>query len=157
MGVMLRRSAEMALPMRALRMVAAALAVTLLVACQPAGTPMTLDGVTLLRYGPGVGARTALYEGTLRFRDGCIWVESPQGTGAVVLWPSDARLELVDGNVHVIVGQVSMTEGDPVQLGGGQYLREELADVERLVGPVPASCVADMYWMAGLVNKRSSS
>lgn len=152
-GVMLQRFAEMALPMRAFRMVAAALAVTLLVACQQAGTPMTLDGVTLLRYEPNASRGSALYQGTLSFRDGCTWVDDGRGAEALALWPPDARLERVGGSIHVIVGQVSVTDGDAVSMGGKPVIgQDRLRDAEALVGSIPPGCVADMYWMAASVS-----
>ena len=152
-SAMPRRFAEMALPMRTLRVVAAALAVTLLVACQPAGTPMSLDGVTLLRYGPDANRGSALYQGTLRFREGCTRVDDGRGAEAVVLWPPDARLESVGGSIHVIVGQVSITDGDAVSMGGRPVIgSDRMRDAEGLVGSIPPSCAADMYWLAASVG-----
>ena len=143
----------MALRMLALRGLAAALVVTLLVACQQPGTPMTLDGVTLLRYGPDANRGSALYQGTLHFRDGCTWVDSPGTATAVVLWPPDARLERVGGSIHVIVGQVNVTDGDAVSLPGRPVIGEDrVRDAEGLVGSIPPSCAADMYWVAESVS-----
>ena len=143
----------MALPMRILRGLAAALVVSLVVACQQPGTPMTLDGVTLLRYGPDASRGSALYQGTLRFRDGCTWVDNEAGARAVVLWPPDARLERVGGSIHVIVGQVSVTDGDAVSLPGRPVIGpDRMRDAEALVGPIPPGCAADMYAMAASVS-----
>lgn len=138
--------------MRTFRGAGLVLVLSLVAACQGAGTPVTVDGVTLLRYGSTTDSRTGLYEGTLQFRSGCTWVDST-GASALVLWPPAAGLERVADRLHVVVGEVSMADGDVVSLGGGLY--RDRGEVEKLVGTVPPSCVADMYWLATGVNSRS--
>ena len=145
--------ADVALSVRILRALVAGLAFSLVVACQQAGTPVTLDGLTLLRYAPNASTGTALYQGTLHYRDGCTWVDSDSGARAVVLWPADARLEQVGASIHVIVDEVSVTEGSAVSMGGRPLIgSDRVRDTEALVGSIPSGCTSDMYWMAASVS-----
>lgn len=135
-----------------MRLAAAVALAALLAAC---GGPVTAGGVTILRYGPMTGSPAALATGTLRFLDGCAILENidPNGapTGAVILWPPGTDLRLVDGRLHVVVDGVRATDGDEVQLGGGEYTDQDW--VEHLVGDV-GSCRSDRYWLASTMTLR---
>jgi hypothetical protein len=125
-------------------------AAALISAC---GGSITAGGVTLLRYGLMTGSPAALASGTLRFLDGCTILDSidPNGApvGVVILWPLGADLKLVDRCIHVVVDGVAATDGDEVQLGGGEYTDE--AWVEHLVGDV-GNCRSDRYWLASTMS-----
>jgi hypothetical protein len=132
-----------------------ALGLSLLVGCQPqAGTPMTLGGVTLLRYGPDANAGTAHFQGTLRFRDGCIWVDPDAGAGAVVAWPPQARLEEVAGTLHVALGEQRLADGDRVSIGARPIIGpDRVREAESVVGPLPPGCAAaDSYAVVSSVS-----
>ena len=141
-----------------MRRAAAPLALAfLLAAC---GGTHTASGLTLLRYGPMTGTPAALANGTLRFLSGCTILENidPNGApkGQVILWPPGTDIVVRDGLTHVAVGGTLATDGDEVQLGGGQY--SDQAWVEHMVGDVKA-CRSDRYWLASSmsVQGRASS
>jgi hypothetical protein len=130
--------------------VVAIIAAALLAAC---GGSVTAGGVTILRYGPMTGSPAALASGTLRFLDGCAILENidPNGApvGVVILWPPGTDLRVMDDKVHVVVGGVAATDGDEVQLGGGEYTDQSW--VEQLVGEV-GNCRSDRYWLASTMS-----
>jgi hypothetical protein len=116
---------------------------------------MTIDGVTLLRYGFLSGQPTAAVEGTIRIRDGCVWIESESLPDAPtllrpVLWPSSSRLEHGESGVQVVIQGVRLDDGQEATLGGGAY--SDRAFVVTLVGSLPSECLADDYWLATEVN-----
>lgn len=127
-----------------------ALVIGVLVAGCTTGTPTTLDGVTLLRYGLLTGSPTAQQQGRLRVRDGCVWLE-PIFLGLaqeleLVLWPSSAGLDNSTGSIRVVIGDLALADGDEVTFGGGEYM--DRPQVEGMVGPVPGRCASDLYWLA---------
>jgi len=134
------------------RLIAAIALATLLAGC---GGTLTAGGVTILRYGPMTGSPAALASGTLRFLDGCTILENidPNGapTGQVILWPPGTDIRLIDGRIHVVVGGTAATDGDQVQLGGGEYKDQDW--VQHLVGDV-GKCRSDVYWLASTLTVR---
>lgn len=112
------------------------------------GSPVVLDGTTMLRYGFLTGSPTALLTGTIRFDAGCIWLEHvdvPE-VRELILWPPRTGLDNSGGVLRVIDGGVTLADGDPVTMGGGQY--KDLQTVQGFVGPVPSECVTSLYWLA---------
>ena len=145
----------MRLPRPALRLTLLALGLALLLGCQPqAGTPMSMGGVTLLRYGPDASAGTAHIQGTLRFHDGCIWVDPDAAAEAVVVWPPHARLEEVAGALHVVMGEQSLADGDRVSIGARPIIGpDRVREAEAVVGPLPPGCAAaDSYAVVSSVS-----
>ncbi len=128
----------------------AIVAAALLAAC---GGSLTAGGVTLLRYGLMTGSPAALTSGTLRFLDGCAILEDIDQNGApvgvVILWPPTTDLRVIEGQLKVVVGDVAATDGDGIQLGGGEYTDQ--AWVEHLVGEV-GKCRSDRYWLASTMT-----
>lgn len=122
---------------------------TVLVGCT--GTPTTVDGVTMLRYGFLTGSPAARTGGTIEFLNGCVGINHGDGWTRVVIWPSGARLESISGDVAVVLDGSILKAGDPVELGGGGYKGVE--DILGLVGTVPDACVAEEYWLATKVLK----
>ena len=106
--------------------------------------PLTVGGVSILRYGPQAGRPTALATGTLRIEEGCTTIDFGEPTPSMILWPPGTSLTIVEGRVHVVSDGVTAADGDPISLGGGQY--DDQAFVESLVGPV-GPCRADLYWL----------
>jgi hypothetical protein len=133
----------------------AAVAIALAAILAACGGSVTAGGVTILRYGPMSGSPAALTSGTLRFIDGCVTLENidPNGApfGSVVLWPPGTDLRLIEGRTHVVVGGNAATDGDQVELGGGEY--KDQASVEHLVGDV-GRCRSDLYWLASTMTVR---
>jgi hypothetical protein len=112
------------------------------------GTPATINDVTMLRYTAFSGQADARANGTIDFRDGCIWLDAADGP-LVVLWPPDATFEVFQGRAIVYVGgHTGVGVGDGSEVGlGGRESRDQL-EVRLLAGTVPAACSADRYWLA---------
>jgi hypothetical protein len=90
---------------------------------------------------------SALIEGTLQERDGCVFIESQENL-LLVLWPEGFRVER-DGAQLRIVGGIGHPEprtGQPLELGGGSA---DLPFAQELIGePIPSRCRAAGYWIA---------
>lgn len=85
----------------------------------------------------------------------CAIVENidPNGApvGRVILWPPGTDLRQIDGVLHVVVGSVAATDGDEIQMSGGEYKQEDQAWVEHLVGDI-RNCRSDLYWLASTLE-----
>lgn len=93
------------------------------------------------------GYPTALIEGALQERDGCVFIES-QGHLALVLWPEGFRAERGGRDLRILggFGHPERRTGQPLELGGGEA---ELPFAEELIGePIPSRCRAGGYWIA---------
>ena len=92
------------------------------------------------------GGPTALYEGTLVERAGCILTES----GSTVVWPPGYWVSIDAGRpvVHGIGLEIRM--GGPIRLGGGEYDREQLASVASNAAQTP--CPEPFFLTTGLVR-----
>lgn len=121
------------------------------------GTPMTLGGVTLLRFGFLTGSPTGLAQGVLRIERGCTWIEQAPAMDAPgrfvrpILWPGAAQLSQAAGELRVVLDGVTFSDGNEITIGGGEY--NDRVFVESLVGPLPADCVADSYVLATKVER----
>lgn len=113
------------------------------------GSPMTLDGVTILRHGVMSGGPAALLTGTVHFRDGCVWADA-FGEAQVVIWPTSSRLDHRDGRLVLVVDDVVLEDGDSFSIGGGQY--NDIEFVRGLAGSIPDPCVANLYWLGTDIN-----
>jgi hypothetical protein len=90
---------------------------------------------------------TALIEGTLLARDGCVFIES-EGQLLLVLWPEGFRIERNGKQLRILggIGHPERRTGQPVELGGGGT---EFSFAEELIGePIPSRCRAASYWIA---------
>lgn len=114
--------------------------------------PVAQSTLVLLRYGDLDGGPTALTNGTIRFTNGCTWIDGGEGVSDVMLWPPGARVEIIGGAAAVVVEGVTLRHGDTVALGGGEY-RDEIEWVRHLVGPIPPNCAANAFWLATTVTK----
>jgi hypothetical protein len=123
-------------------------ALTALVAACSGST--SLDGVTLWRHGLLAGSPAAIIGGRLDFTTGCVGIapEEPGFETLVVVWPMDAHLERLDGEVVIEVGGIALQRGDEVAIAGGEY---DADTIEAVAGPIPRACagVSDRYWLAG--------
>ena len=113
------------------------------------GSPMTVDGVTVLRHGITNGGPAALLTGTVHFRDGCVWADA-FGESQVVVWPWSARLDHADGELVIVVDDVTLRDGDQFSIGGGQFT--DVAFIRGLAGSIPDACLASLYWLGGEVS-----
>jgi hypothetical protein len=119
--------------------------VATLAPCADSGphAPTAIDGVTLLTHmGSEDGAYpSALGEGQLVIRDGCVGMRPEAGGSAVfILWAPGFGLRQGDGRTEVLDpdGDLVAAIGDPITLGGGLM---GLSTAEHLVdGSIPASC-----------------
>jgi hypothetical protein len=92
---------------------------------------------------PGGHSGEALLRGVLEVRNGCLTV-----AGALILWPSHARLSLDGDGVPVVSGGEgpSLRMGDEVRISGGEPWTNFAG--EGLIEPVPAACSGPL-WRAG--------
>jgi hypothetical protein len=123
---------------------AALIAIALSVAA--CGGSVVADGVTMLRTGLMNGGPTAIANGTLHFRDGCVWLQEAPDVSVVVLWPFGANLDASTGSLAVTLENKRYVEGDVVTLGGGEV--NDVAYVRSLVGTIPDACLTARYWLA---------
>lgn len=67
----------------------------------------------------GAGNAAIAGGGVMDFTDGCVVAESEHGKRILLAWPND-RTAVVDGSIRLESesGQVVMSEGDPVTIGG---------------------------------------
>lgn len=100
----------------------------------------------MLRTGPMLGGPTALIQGTLDFKDGCVWLEEAPNASVIVLWPSNAGLDTAGGVLTLTIEDTRFVEGDGLTLGGGEL--KDLDFVRSLVGTIPQECVTSRYWQA---------
>jgi hypothetical protein len=83
---------------------------------------------------------TALLNGRLRVRDGCLrLIGADGGSGMLVIWPKDTELILEGRHQIVIVGgsDQRLKVGSKVQLGGGG---SDGFPPDGLTAPLPARC-----------------
>lgn len=91
-------------------------------------------------------ALTALAEGRLHIRNGCIrLIGRDGGNGAHVIWPKGSRLVMRGGQKTVIEGGdgAQYVIGQRVSLGGG--MGEEVAN-EILTEPLPTECRGPFFF-----------
>jgi hypothetical protein len=120
--------------------------VCLAVAACNTGTPLTADGLVLLRWGSLEARPLGLMTGRLAFEGGCVGVEGAEGETVVVLWPPDTTFDKSNGALRVVVNGTTFSEGDELRLGGGEA--KDPAWIRSLVGPVPPACQRDLYILA---------
>lgn len=131
---------------RKLSLGGAVLALAIMVgACGSRGTPQTVNGVTLLRFGYLNGSPAALLHGRVSFANGCVSLEGAPGVPVTGLWSPGTRLDNSTGILRIIVDGVPFAEGDELSMGGGEYADEEF--VVSLVGPIPEQCRGEHYWL----------
>ena len=113
--------------------------------CGMQGTPLANQGITLLRYGQLEAFPAALVTGQLSLANGCVSLTDDEGRPVTALWPPDSRFASSTDATKLIIQGRTLTEGDPVSMGGGEYT--DRAWVESLVGTIPESCQGDRYWL----------
>jgi hypothetical protein len=121
--------------------------VATLATCADSGphAPTAIDGVILLSHMVGSeeddAYPSALGEGQLVVRDGCVGMRPEAGGSAVfILWAPGFGRRRRDGRNEVLDpdGNLVAAIGDPITLGGGLI---DLPTANQLVdGPIPASC-----------------
>jgi hypothetical protein len=126
------------------------LAIVLLAAACQQGSTMTLDGVTLLRYGSLGGGLASVRDGTLRFANGCVVLEESTDDRTLLLWPPDAVLDNSTGSLRVILRGTALGDGTVTSLAGGLVLQ---AEAQRMVGRTQSGCGTKLYWyVTGVVK-----
>lgn len=120
---------------------AAGLLAVLLAACgtQPAPVP---EGYSFPTWHTPDGGASALLEGPLAERGGCLYVRAPapSTTDYLVVWPDTLHLEIRDGVATVTNGAVfSVRVGERVSLGGGEI-------TDSLVPETAAACDTSHVW-----------
>ena len=135
-----------------MRRVTVGLVVASILGCSGQGSSLTVAGVTMLRLGLATGGPTAIIQGALDIRDGCIWLREAPDTSVIVLWPSSATLDNAAGVLSVTLDGARFVDGDELTLGGGEL--KDLDFVRSLVGAVPEACVTARYWQATSLVKQ---
>jgi hypothetical protein len=96
--------------------------------------------------------------GTLTFEDGCIWLRSAEGRH-LILWGHEHSAGWFDGRIVILEsGQAVARTGDAVAIGGGEWSRQDVPQVDDLVeakigAMVPPLCRSGLYWQAGGVQQ----
>lgn len=118
---------------RALGAVSLIIVLQMLAACagsEPAGEPLVIDFAT---YEPtGTGGDSALLEGTLADRGGCLVIEDASGGDVLPVWPGN-RVSLPPAGGLRLMG-AGYELGDTIAVGGGF--------AERLEANIPEPCAA---------------
>ena len=95
----------------------------------------------------------ALVEGIAVMEDGCLLLQTADGTRYLPLWPQDMHLGKINDLPAVLgpnrdllaeVGDINPT--DRVELGGSEVPR---ARATELVGAIPERCAVGRYWVVG--------
>jgi len=105
------------------------------------------DGVFFPTTGNMNSYPSALIEGTLQERDGCVFIESEENL-VLVLWPEGFRVERDGAELRIVggIGHPEHSTGQPLELGGGSA---DLPFAQELIGEqIPARCRAAGYWIA---------
>jgi hypothetical protein len=134
--------------------VRAILLVTALAACgPPAPSAAEVEGLFYPRHEAPYGeGDMAGLDGTLEFRDGCLLIDSGDGSSLLPIWPRDTMPGVIN-NLPVIltVERVLVTETGEQRLFGGSQVDE--ARATELAGPIPEPCTADGYWIVTRVDR----
>jgi hypothetical protein len=128
---------------RAVAVLVAALAVS---AC---GTSVSsLPTHRLVGEGP-----TALTEGTLVDRDGCVLIATQTGESLVLWPPGHGRV----GSQIVRSGMPVAQIGEVVELGGGEYGDDSFDFLQRdlLENDIPTECRSPRYWLATTIEPQA--
>lgn len=151
--------------MRLVNVLAASLLSASAMSCAPSpGLPgegaqreATVSGIffpVMAEAGDGAARPAGLLTGTLRLRDGCLWIErEAQGTAEAFLplWPAGSRAGQTPDGIAVFGGpgrkQIAR-EGTRVRAGGGET--RDLEFVRELIGetPPPECQTGEAYWRA---------
>lgn len=92
------------------------------------------------------GGPTALFEGTLVERDGCIRTDG----GDTVVWPPGYSLSVEAGQPVVHGSGLQVRMGERVRLGGGEYSRSQLGAVAS--HGAQTRCQAPFFLTTGFVH-----
>lgn len=89
----------------------------------------------------------ALLIGKLIVRDDCLRVINEGGISYLVIWPSDATLQITNDVIEILDqnGQPIAQVGGRVELGGGE------SSIFQLREPIPESC-SGPYWVVGKID-----
>jgi hypothetical protein len=99
--------------------------------------------------GFGFGGPTALLDGVLEVRDGCLYVRSENGYATYVVWPAGYSLRVDGDSVAVYDGwSLRYRPGDRVTEGGGWYDDTTFVKERLVEGTLPAACPTDEYMMS---------
>lgn len=135
-----------------------------LVACQPdAGSPLhsplTTDATHFTvflpqRPRPPLG-QTWIYpaartEGNIELIGRCLRLSQPSSTSYLIIWPSDARLQINGSetlSITVLTSNNPLHIGDSVVVGGGEYE----PDANLTIEPISTECLGP-FWLASSVT-----
>lgn len=128
--------------------------ILILAACSAA--PQAIDEATALYYprheAPYGQGEMAGVEGSLAFRDGCIWLDTAAGPTFLPIWPSDTKPGVINSLPVVLMeddGLVVET-GETRNFAGSQT---DPVRVEELVGPIPEQCGRNSFWVVTSVDR----
>jgi len=96
-------------------------------------------------------AMTALLIGELVVVDGCLRVNSREGSSYLVIWSPSVKLNIENNSIKILneAGQVVARVGEEIRLSGGEVTSFEAPqETERLQGKLPNACRGP-YWVVG--------
>jgi hypothetical protein len=94
---------------------------------------------------------TAILEGRLVERDGCLLLDTGDQREFLPLWPDSFALE--GGSTPTIISPNgrALALGDQAFLGGGE---RRLVDAESIIGQeIPGRCRTSLYWLATAIEQ----
>src|SRR5574338_598756 len=123
----------------------------LLAACGASDVP----GVYFPKHQPDPSRETALLEGTLRYRNGCLWIDDRNGSKYLAVWPDAYRAVIRDTNVAVARGdQLLASDNGQMEVSGGEAA--ELHGLQLVASsPAPKECAnPPRYWVVTEIQTR---
>ena len=130
-----------------------ALWVVMLAACS--ATPQVSEESTELYFprhdGPYGQGDMAGLEGSLTFRDGCIWLDATDGETYLPIWPSDTKPGVINSLPVVLMADdlLVVETGETRNFGGSQT---DIARAEELAGPISEPCAGNSFWVVTRVD-----
>lgn len=125
------------------------LVIWLVVACSsPDASPLT--GYAFPRHrGFGNGGPTALLDGILEVRAGCLYVRHDDGHRSYVVWPPGYTLRAFGESIAIFDGATRLySPGGRVREGAGWYSDLDFVRDRLVTGTLPSECPADEYALA---------
>ena len=92
------------------------------------------------------------FEGSLMFREGCLWLDLAGGPTFLPIWPSDTKPGVINSLPVVLMDDdlLVVETGETRNFAGSQI---DPVSVEELVGPIPERCAGNSFWAVTRVDR----
>ena len=119
-----------------------------MMACKEADGPELLTNLHFPQVREDMADRmTALLEGELVLKDGCLRVKSLDGAGHLLIWPQRFKLSVDGRDIRISDDSgVSLSVGEQISIGGGEVPLRHLQTLVKQ--PIPSDCHGP-YWLVG--------